>query len=98
MDYAGFVLARPGSTTHFIGPCIADSVDTARDLITRVIAEQSDKDLFWDLLHEIQQAVVLARCLCFEPAHRLTRMACPAGTSLPGDQPLIWATAGFESG
>ncbi len=95
-DARGYVLARPGSNAHFIGPCIAETPDQAERLIRSVLAQRPGAEFFWDLLPENRQVTDLANSLGFEPARGLVRMARPGGTSNLGDQSLVWATAGFE--
>jgi len=95
-DAEGYVLARPGSNAHFIGPCIAETPEHASSLIRSALAQRAGSDFFWDLLPENRQVVGLATSLGFEPARRLVRMARPRGAPQLGEPALVWATAGFE--
>ena len=95
-DARGYVLARPGSNAHFIGPCIAETPEVAGILVRSVLAQHAGSPFFWDLLPENRRVTDLAESLGFEPARRLVRMARPGGGPELGDQSLVWATAGFE--
>lgn len=97
----GFAMARPGSGAHFLGPCVAQDVETARGLIETLLGGHTGQNVFWDLLPESGEAVRLARELGFECRRRLVRMvlgeAAHAEASR-GDAALQFATAGFEYG
>jgi GNAT superfamily N-acetyltransferase len=98
---AGYAMARPGSEAHFIGPCVAQDVATARSLIEVLLGRHSGRNVFWDLLPENTAALRLARELGFECKRRLARMALgdvPHLDATRGDSSLQFATAGFEYG
>jgi GNAT superfamily N-acetyltransferase len=93
---AGFLLARPGRTTNYLGPCVALDPGTVRQMIGEALNESSNASWSWDLLPENKQAVAMARDFGFTPQRHLTRMA--RGNTQRGDAHMIYAIAGFELG
>jgi len=94
-----FLFSRPGRTTHYLGPCIADDPTDARKIISSVLnasAASSHSSWSWDLLPANQQAVALASELGFTRQRCLTRMV--RGKPLRGHDEMIFAIAGFELG
>jgi GNAT superfamily N-acetyltransferase len=89
----GYVFHRPGTRAHYVGPCVAGTLETARSLIARVNHESG---VFWDLFPAHPYSAELARALGFEPQRRLTRMTRGAGWE--SDTSLVYAIAGFELG
>src|SRR5207244_11781475 len=87
-----FLFARPGRTTQYLGPCIADDLVAAREIIIRVV----EANWSWDLLPANKQAVALASELGFTRQRCLTRMA--RGKPLRGYEEMVFAIAGFELG
>jgi GNAT superfamily N-acetyltransferase len=97
----GFVMARPGSGAHFLGPCVAAGAATARGLIEAALAGHAGEAVFWDLLPENSEAARLAAGLGFTCKRRLVRMVLgepEAAAATRGDAALQFATAGFEYG
>lgn len=92
----GFLFARPGRTTNYIGPCVAFDVQTARQMIADVIDSMPGASLSWDLLPENKESVALAQEFGFFPQRHLTRMT--RGRPLRGNEHMIYAIAGFELG
>ena len=94
-------MARPGSESHFLGPCVADAPATARGLLETMLTRRLGQPVFWDLLPANPEAVRLAGELGFERRRRLVRMVLGddkhAGATC-GDAALQFATAGFEYG
>ncbi len=96
----GYLLARPGSNAHFLGPCVAEEPQVARRLLRALFARHRGRRFFWDLLPENRAAAELAADLGFQCARSLTRMSRttasgPCARPRPGWQ---FATAGFEYG
>jgi RimJ/RimL family protein N-acetyltransferase len=91
-----FLFSRPGRTTHYLGPCIADDPAEARKIISSVLNASGRSSWSWDLLPANQQAVALAAELGFTKQRRLTRMA--RGKPLRARDEMIFAIAGFELG
>jgi len=97
----GFVMARPGSGAHFVGPCVAEEAATARGLIETLLDRLVGRAVFWDLLPENSEAVRMAGELGFECRRRLARMVLGEAEHIAatrGDPALQFATAGFEYG
>jgi GNAT superfamily N-acetyltransferase len=97
----GFAMGRPGAKAVFFGPCVARSVDTARELLAWFIEKHQQERVYWDILPANGDAVALAREFGFEPVRRLARMAL-AGVENPpalgNDDARVYAAAGFEFG
>ena len=94
----GYVMGRPGSNAHFLGPCVADHSADARRLIAHVLARHAGSLLFWDLLPANEEAVALARSFGFEPRRKLWRMARTSAECPSGNVRQVFAAAGFEYG
>ena len=94
----GYVMGRPGSNAHFLGPCVADHPTDARRLIAHVLARHAGSLLFWDLLPANEEAVALARSFGFEPRRKLWRMARTSAECPSGNARQVFAAAGFEYG
>ncbi len=97
-----YLLSRPGSNACFLGPCVAERVEDARQLITTLLGRHPGEPVFWDVLPDNQRVRLLAQTLGFEPRRRLVRMARTSGScsKLQGqtDESLQFAAAGFEFG
>lgn len=92
----GYLLHRPGLLAHYLGPCIADTPQTAGKLFRRALQDIGAPHYFWDLLPANRAAVELARKLHFVHLRRLTRMVL--GPNPRTDESRIYAIAGFEWG
>jgi GNAT superfamily N-acetyltransferase len=97
--HGGFLLARPGSSAHFLGPCVARESRVARRLLQTLFAAHRGRRFFWDLLPENRVARELAASFGFQCARSLTRMSRPAA-ALAARPQSSWqyAVAGFEYG
>lgn len=91
-----YAMTRNGRVSEYLGPCMAESADAARRVITSALARHSGKSCCWDLLPANTAAVHLARELGFAPIRHLTRMI--RGRELRGIDNRIYALAGFELG
>ncbi len=97
----GYVMARPGSNAHFLGPCVAREPGQARMLIESILAKHSGEKVFWDVLPDNELAVQLAGDLGFTCARKLRRMWRPGVRADDGIAPNLamqFAVAGFEFG
>lgn len=94
----GYVMGRPGSNAHFLGPCVADHPADARRLIAHVLARHAATLLFWDLLPDNEEAVALARSFGFEPRRKLWRMLRTSADCPSGNVQQVFGAAGFEYG
>ena len=90
-----FLLARSGSKTAYVGPCVSEDAQVARSLIAQC-AQRTQATLSWDLLSQNKNAVTLAKDFGFTPRRHLTRMV--RGKDLRGREESIYALAGFEFG
>ena len=91
-----YVLTRPGLVRSYVGPCIAEDPEAARQLLTPVLNAVPESGWFWDLLPENRHATALASALGFKPVRRLVRMS--VGPPLREREEKIYALAGFEFG
>jgi GNAT superfamily N-acetyltransferase len=90
-----YLLARSGSRTSYLGPCISADADIARSLIHRS-AQSTAAAISWDLLKQNPNAEAIAKDLGFTPQRYLTRMV--RGKGLRGRQQSVYALGGFEFG
>ena len=97
----GYVMARPGSNAHFLGPCVAREPGQARRLIQSILAKHYGEKVFWDLLPGNELACDLARELGFTRVRRLQRMWRPGvgeHNEIAPNLAMQFAAAGFEFG
>ncbi len=97
----GYVMARPGSNAHFLGPCVAREAGQARKLIESILARHPEEKVFWDLLPDNKFASDLAEELGFTCVRRLRRMWRPGVSERNEMAPNVamrFAAAGFEFG
>lgn len=92
----GYLFARAGRTTAYLGPCVASDPRSARALITSTLKESSSAAWSWDLLPQNRFAVALASELGFTRQRVLMRMG--RGETLRGSDDMVYAIAGFELG
>ena len=96
VEPGGYLLHRPGSLAHYLGPCVADGPGTAERLFRRALREIGADHYFWDILPANAHAVALAETLNFAPVRKLMRMVL--GPDAPRDESRVYAIAGFEWG
>lgn len=94
----GFCLGRPGSNAYFLGPCEANGVPSAREVLHAVMARAGAAAYFWDLFPDAPAAVDLARELGFGRRRSLVRMALRPEPGPPGRPERVFGAAGFEYG
>jgi GNAT superfamily N-acetyltransferase len=97
----GFAMGRLGARAVFFGPCVARSVDSARQLLGWFLERHCQESVYWDILPANDDAVALAREFGFEPVRRLARMALAGVEDAPllcNDDARVYAAAGFEFG
>ena len=97
----GFALWRHGSFASQFGPCVAAGLDSAERLLCWGLHANSGLPLIWDLAPQNTVAVQLAAQYGFQPARRLSRMACalrPGAAPVRPAMDSIFALAGFEYG
>jgi GNAT superfamily N-acetyltransferase len=90
-----YLLARAGSSSAYLGPCVSGDSTTARSLIERRVRTTTGP-MFWDLLKQNRDAECIAKDLGFTPQRFLTRMV--RGRDLRGREGAIYALGGFEFG
>lgn len=94
----GYSMDRPGRLYRHLGPCVAATFATARELISDFHARHPEPAQ-WDLCPGHPHAARLATAFGFRPIRTLMRMR--RGPVLPGSDtpsPLAYALAGFEYG
>ena len=97
----GYVMARPGSNAHFLGPCVAREPGQARRLVQSILSKHSGEKVFWDLLPDNELASDLAEELGFTCVRRLKRMWRPGvreRNEMAPNVAMQFAAAGFEFG
>jgi GNAT superfamily N-acetyltransferase len=97
----GYVMARPGSNAHYLGPCVARDREHARMLIEMVLSKHCGELMFWDVLPGNELAVQLAEGFGFTCARKLRRMWRPGvgeGSEIAANLAMQFAVAGFEFG
>jgi GNAT superfamily N-acetyltransferase len=90
-----YLLARSGSRTAYLGPCVSADAEVARSLIEGCV-QNTTAAISWDLLKQNRDAEVIAKDLGFTPQRCLTRMV--RGRDLRGREESIYALGGFEFG
>jgi len=94
---SGYVLSRAGRVARYLGPCVAESADNARQLIARQLnASRVGCAWYWDLLTTNAEAVRCAQELGFTRSRVLWRMR--RGEAIHNHDSSIYAIAGFELG
>ena len=92
----GFLLARTGRTTAYLGPCVSAHDEPARKLITALLNDSPATSWSWDLLPANRAVVSLASELGFSRRRCLTRME--KGKTMRARDEMTYAIAGFELG
>jgi GNAT superfamily N-acetyltransferase len=90
-----YLFTRPGRVSAYLGPCVSQDPEDARQLISACV-EESRGSWFWDLFPDNRNAVGIARDLGFAPRRHLLRMA--RGKELSQNIDETYAIAGFELG
>ena len=91
-----YCFSRNGTRARYLGPCVAQTAKAAGLVIEHTLQAPSESGWFWDLLSTNKNAVRLAEELRFAPKRRLERMAL--GSSVPKNDGIVYAIAGFELG
>jgi GNAT superfamily N-acetyltransferase len=91
-----YAMTRRGRVFEYLGPCVSETVEAARHVITSALGRHSGQSCYWDLLPANTTAVALAHELGFVPKRHLTRMV--RGKDHRGNDQQIYALAGFEFG
>ena len=91
-----YALQRAGRTYSYLGPCVAENPEAAREVLAAAMSNRDTAGWFWDLLPSNRNAVALAGELGFSPQRRLVRMY--RGDEFKGEDELVYAIAGFELG
>jgi GNAT superfamily N-acetyltransferase len=92
----GYALTRPGAIRPYLGPCIAQNPEAARQLLTPILDAVPGSGWFWDLFTENHNAARLASAMGFKPVRRLVRMSM--GPRMREKEQDVYALAGFEFG
>lgn len=91
-----YAMTRKGRVSEYLGPCIGESGEAARRVITSALASLAGRSCYWDLFPANTMATTLAREFDFAPKRHLTRMV--RGQDLRGNEQQTYALAGFELG
>jgi GNAT superfamily N-acetyltransferase len=91
-----YAMTRRGHVSEYLGPCVSETAEAARQLTTSALARHSSQSCYWDLLPANTTAVALAREFGFVRKRYLTRMV--RGKDDRGNEQQIYALAGFEFG
>jgi hypothetical protein len=91
-----YLFTREGRVRNCIAPFVADSPESARALVGRVLQVPSAGGWYWDLLAENRSAVTIANEFGFASKRCLVRMV--RGRDLRGRESLIYGLGGFELG
>ncbi len=92
----GCLFHRAGRLARYLGPCVAEIVEDAEEVIRYVIASHAREPWIWDLLPSNGHAVGIALDTGFTPVRSLTRMR--RGAAIAAEDNLAYAIAGFEAG
>lgn len=96
-EIAGYTMGHPGANFDQIGPIIADSDETARRLLDRVLVECAGKPVVIDVLNDRVDFVDLLREKGFTAERPFTRMRL-GELAFPGMPAKQYAIAGPEIG
>jgi GNAT superfamily N-acetyltransferase len=91
-----YCFSRGGTRSRYLGPCVAQTQKAARLVIEHSLRDSSASGWFWDLLSANKNAIQLAEEFGFASQRRLERMVL--GNSLPKNDEMVYAIAGFELG
>jgi GNAT superfamily N-acetyltransferase len=101
----GYAMSRPGALARYLGPCVARSSVTARELVESVVSRYCEERIYWDLFPGNAEAVSIARENGFAPVRRLARMALvrESQPDLPplttaDDPSIVYGIGAFEYG
>ncbi len=94
-NQGAYLLARAGRLSAYLGPCVSNSIEGARQLVIELV-KRSSCAWMWDLFPRNRDATELATELGFAPQRHLKRMF--RGKDLPTNPDAIYAIAGFELG
>jgi GNAT superfamily N-acetyltransferase len=92
-----FAITRPGRMATHFGPCLAQTRDDGREVLTAALQRHGSRDVIWDLADEHEDAVRLAMEAGFVRVRQLMRMR-RGGPEPVAWSPKIFALAGFEYG
>ena len=90
-----YLFARPGRVCAYMGPCVSNNPEDARNL-TSTCVQETLGNWFWDLFPDNHDAVAIAHDLDFTPQRHLLRMG--RGKELTQNIGATYAIAGFELG
>jgi GNAT superfamily N-acetyltransferase len=96
-NVAGYAVGRPGVRAGYIGPVVADSIETVRALLPPVFAGFQGQPIYVDIDAEFPGAIELMREFGFTPQRELLRMRFGPAIRL-ARSPRVFAIAGPEVG
>jgi hypothetical protein len=100
-DGVNFARGRRGMHAAYFGPCRAESVEAAREMLEWFLRAHEGEAIYWDLFPENEAAAMLACEHGFAPARKLMRMARRLRSDAaprPSDVRRTYAITGFEWG
>lgn len=92
-----YALARPGTKSHYFGPCVAPDAADSGALLGAFFARHAGQAVFVDVPAPNAVARELLRGFGLEVRRTLLRMCCGANEH-PGEPSRIFGLAGFEYG
>ncbi len=96
-ETAGYVLWRPGARAWYLGPCLADSAETARLLIREMLGRVPGKPVFIDVCTKNPWGLKVLDPFGFRYQRPLVRMYRGSHTH-PGEPQYVYGIAGPELG
>jgi GNAT superfamily N-acetyltransferase len=97
-DVQGFIMARPGARSWYLGPWVASTCGAAARLLHRALAQVGpEQDVLIDIGAGCPEAAILLASLGFVSTRTCTRMVLGANTT-PGVPERIYGLSGFETG
>jgi RimJ/RimL family protein N-acetyltransferase len=97
LNVTGYAIGRPGVRAAYIGPAVADSIETVRALLPPVFAGFHGQSVYIDIDTEFPGAIELMRELGFARQRELLRMRFGRAIRV-SRSPRVFAIAGPEVG
>lgn len=96
-EVRGFMLGRSGSAAYQVGPSVADTPETARQLLAAAVSRVSNQRIIVDIPMANIEAASVIREFGFTPSRVLKRMH-RGGNPFPGNPDRVFCLSAFEFG